>query len=56
VPGRNEIDQSQEINYPAVVRAILDTGYRDYIAQEFSPKRLDKIESLRQAVEICSPI
>jgi hydroxypyruvate isomerase len=54
VPGRHEIDESQEINYPAVVRAILETGYRDFIAQEFSPVRKDKIASLRQAVDICS--
>ncbi len=54
VPGRHEIDESQEINYPAVIKAILDTGYRDFIAQEFSPTRKDKIASLKQAVEICS--
>ncbi len=55
VPGRHEIDDTQEINYPAVVRAILETGYRDYIGQEFSPTRPDKIASLKQAVEICTP-
>jgi sugar phosphate isomerase/epimerase len=54
VPGRHEIDQSQEIYYPAVVKAILETGYRDYIAQEFSPTRPDKLASLKQAVDICS--
>ncbi len=56
VPGRNEIDDTQEICYPAVVKAILETGYRDYLAQEFSPKRADKIASLRQAIEICTPV
>ncbi len=55
VPGRHEIDGSQEIHYPAVVRAILETGYRDFIGQEFSPTRPDKLASLRQAVEICTP-
>ncbi|MEQ1748473.1 MAG: TIM barrel protein [Prosthecobacter sp.] len=55
VPGRHEIDDTQEINYPAVVRAILDTGYRDYLGQEFSPTRGDKLVSLKQAIEICTP-
>lgn len=54
VPGRHEIDDSQEINYPAVVKTILQTGYRDFIAQEFSPTRPDRMGSLRQAVDICS--
>ncbi len=55
VPGRHEIDESQEIYYPAVVRAILETGYRDFIGQEFGPARPDKFASLKQAVEICTP-
>lgn len=55
VPGRHEIDDTQEINYPAVVRAILDTGYRDFLGQEFSPTRPDKLGSLKQAIEICTP-
>ncbi len=54
VPGRHEIDHTQEINYPAVVKTILETGYRDFIAQEFSPIRPDKLGSLKQAVDICS--
>src|SRR5579884_1762057 len=37
VPGRHEIDQTQELNYPAIVRAILDTGFEGYLAQEFIP-------------------
>jgi hydroxypyruvate isomerase len=53
VPGRNEIDDSQEINYPAVMKAILDTGYQGHVAQEFIPKRADKIASLKQGVQIC---
>jgi sugar phosphate isomerase/epimerase len=55
VPGRHEIDDTQEIHYPAVVRAILATGYRDYIGQEFSPTRPDKLASLRDAIHICTP-
>ena len=53
VPGRNEIDDSQEINYPAVMRAIVETGYKGYVAQEFIPKRKDALASLRQGVQIC---
>jgi hydroxypyruvate isomerase len=53
VPGRAEIDDSQEIFYPAVMKAIIDTGYKGFVAQEFVPKREDKIASLKQAVEIC---
>jgi len=52
VPGRNEIDDSQEINYPAVMRAIVATGYTGYVGQEFIPTR-DPIQSLRAAVRIC---
>ena len=52
VPGRNEIDETQEIHYPAVMRAIVDTGYKGFVAQEFLPKR-DPLTSLRQAVGIC---
>jgi len=53
VPGRAEIDETQELNYPAIMRAILDTGYKGYVAQEFVPKRPDVLASLRQGVEIC---
>ena len=53
VPGRAEIDQTQEINYPAVVRAIVDTGYQGFIAQEFIPRGPDPLKSLREAVAIC---
>ena len=54
VPGRNEIDESQELNYPAIVKAIEATGFNGYIGQEFIPKRDDKIASLKQGVEICT--
>ena len=52
VPGRNEIDDTQELYYPAIMRAILKTGYEGYVAHEFVPKR-DPLTSLRQAIEIC---
>jgi len=54
VPGRNEIDETQELYYPAIMRAILQAGYTGYVAQEFVPKRADKLASLRQGVEICT--
>jgi hydroxypyruvate isomerase len=53
VPGRNEIDDTQEIHYPAVMKAIVDTGFKGYVAQEFIPKRPDQIASLKQGVQIC---
>jgi hydroxypyruvate isomerase len=52
VPGRNEIDETQELNYTAVCRAIAETGFTGYVAQEFVPKR-DPMTSLRQAIDIC---
>ena len=52
VPGRNEIDDTQEINYPPLMRALLDLGYKGYVGQEFIPTR-DKIASLAQGVRIC---
>jgi hydroxypyruvate isomerase len=53
VPGRHEIDDAQELNYPAIMRAIKETGFKGYVAQEFVPVNLDKIASLKQAIEIC---
>ncbi len=53
VPGRNEIDDSQELNYPAIMKAIVETGFKGYVAQEFIPKREDKLASLKQGVQIC---
>ncbi len=53
VPGRAEIDETQELYYPAIAKAIVDTGYKGFIAQEFIPKREDKLASLKQGVEIC---
>ena len=54
VPGRHEIDESQELYYPAIVKAIRDTGFQGYLAQEFIPARKDKLASLKQGVEICT--
>jgi hydroxypyruvate isomerase len=53
VPGRNEIDETQELNYARIMRAIVETGYKGYVAQEFVPKRKDAMASLRQAVGVC---
>jgi len=54
VPGRNEIDDTQELYYPAIMKAIQKTGYKGFVAQEFIPKREDKLASLKQGVEICT--
>ncbi|RAJ01500.1 hydroxypyruvate isomerase [Chitinophaga skermanii] len=53
VPGRNEIDDSQELFYPAIMKAIYDTGFKGFVAQEFIPKKENKIASLDQAIKIC---
>jgi hydroxypyruvate isomerase len=53
VPGRHEIDDTQELYYPAIMRAIVKTGFKDFVAQEFIPQAADKLASLRKAVEIC---
>lgn len=53
VPGRHEIDETQELNYPAIMRAIAATGFRGIVAQEFIPVSENKVESLRKAVKLC---
>ncbi len=53
VPGRHEIDDSQELYYPAVMKAIVATGFKGYVAQEFIPSKKDKLASLKQAIGIC---
>lgn len=56
VPGRHEIDESQELYYPAIMKAILDTGYKGYVAQEFistGKTNEDKLAALKKAVLIC---
>ncbi|MEO8192973.1 MAG: TIM barrel protein [Gemmatimonadales bacterium] len=52
VPGRHELDETQELNWAAVARAIADTGFSGFVAHEFVPTR-DPLTSLRQAVAIC---
>jgi hydroxypyruvate isomerase len=52
VPGRNEIDATQELNYPAIMRAIVETGFTGYVAHEFTPRR-EPLVSLREAVLLC---
>jgi hydroxypyruvate isomerase len=51
-PGRNEIDETQELYYPAIMRAIVDSGFEGYVAHEFVPKR-DPLTSLAEAIKIC---
>jgi hydroxypyruvate isomerase len=53
VPGRHEIDDTQELYYPAIMKAIVDTGFKGHVAQEFIPASKDKIASLRKAIKIC---
>lgn len=52
-PGRGEIDDTQEINYPPILKTIHDTGYEGYVAQEFIPTWKNPIDSLRHAAEVC---
>ena len=52
-PGRGEIDDTQEINYPPILKTILETGYDGYLAQEFIPTWKNPIDSLRHAAEVC---
>jgi len=53
VPGRNDLDGEQEINYPAVMRAIVQTGYKGFVAHEFATKKANEFEAIREAVKIC---
>jgi hydroxypyruvate isomerase len=52
VPGRCEMDDTQEINYPAVLRALLEAGYKGYVAQEFIPTWEDKLGALRHGARV----
>ena len=52
-PGRNEIDDSQELYYPAIMRAIIDTGFQGHVAQEFRPTKKNPLDSLEEAFQIC---
>ena len=49
----HEIDNTQELYYPAIMQAIVDTGFKGYVAQEFIPAATDKLESLRKSISIC---
>ena len=51
-PGRGELDDTQEINYPPIMQALVDVGYKGYVGQEFIPTR-DPLQGLQQAVEVC---
>ena len=53
VPGRGEIDETQELNYPPLMKALLEIGYTGFVGQEFIPTREDKVASLAQGVRIC---
>ena len=53
VPGRHEINETQELNYPAIIKAILKTGYKGFLGQEFIPTWDDQLAALSQGVEIC---
>lgn len=52
-PGRCELDENQEINYPPIIRAIIETGYSDFVAQEFIPTWPDPVLALRHAAMVC---
>ncbi len=53
IPGRHEINNTQELYYPAVMKAIVATGYKGYVAQEFMPTYPNKLDSLKEAISIC---
>jgi hydroxypyruvate isomerase len=53
VPGRHEINESQELNYPAIMKAIVETGFQGFVAQEFVPVREDPLVSLLEGIRIC---
>ena len=53
VPGRHEIDETQELYYPAIMQALVKTGYKGYVGQEFVPAQKDKLASLRKCIQIC---
>jgi len=52
VPGRHDLDDSQELNYPAIMRALKETGYAGFVGQEFLPKG-DVAEALAAAYRLC---
>ncbi|MBL7977154.1 MAG: TIM barrel protein [Bacteroidetes Order II. Incertae sedis bacterium] len=52
-PGRNEINQTQEIYYPIIMKTLLEIGYKGYVAQEFIPKSKNPMASLQEGIRIC---
>ncbi|MDR3269594.1 MAG: TIM barrel protein [Tannerella sp.] len=52
-PGRGEIDETQELYYPAIMRALIEVGYKGFVGQEFVPKQPDKIASLEKCIRLC---
>lgn len=52
-PGRAEIDETQELYYPAIMKAIVETGYKGFVGQEFVPRQEDKLASLEKCIRIC---
>jgi len=52
-PGRRDLDDQQELNYPAIMRALAQTGYTGFVTQEFVPKG-DPLKALRQAYDLCA--
>ena len=54
VPGRNEIDETQELNYAAIMSGIRETGYEGFVAQEFIPTWEDPFSALKVAIDICT--
>jgi hydroxypyruvate isomerase len=53
VPGRNEIDETQELNYIPIMKTIVETGFKGFVAQEFISKQTNKLASLKKAIAIC---
>ena len=53
VPGRHELDDTQELYYPAIMKALVATGYKGYVGQEFVPAQKDKLASLKKCILIC---
>jgi hydroxypyruvate isomerase len=53
VPGRHELDETQELYYPAIMSALVKTGYKGFVGQEFVPAQKNKLESLRKCIQIC---
>ncbi|HNY53892.1 MAG TPA: TIM barrel protein [Bacteroidales bacterium] len=53
VPGRNELDETQELYYPAIMKALVSLGYKGFVGQEFVPAQKDKLASLKKCIQIC---